>query len=113
MASPETASGTADSLTDPCAELSAAASTQCKGRIDDALCLFLRTHLCICKKESAQTASPELRRLDRLFAAEMVNVYRVFVNRKIDDKGWAELPWQWIKAFDLYLSDAPQLLVLA
>jgi hypothetical protein len=96
----------------PCSTLLVCAEEQCDGRASDALCIFLQTHLCVCRQESSLAASEQLKALNRAFAEKMVSVYTSF-KRRDDEKEALQLHPLWVNAFNLYLDDKPVVVVLA
>jgi hypothetical protein len=114
MKQPENASETANpNFNQHCLHLEHCAQEHCAGVKPDALCIFLRTHLCICRLESTGFATAELQELNGRFAEEMVNVYTRFKHRKTDGAGFYQLPETWNKAFDSLLNGDARLITLA
>ena len=94
-----------------CAQLKQCATEHCaSSHRRDAFCTFLKTHICICDRESRGNRSERLKRLNHNFAREMVEVYAIFKDRKnrVED-----LPYPWVKAFNAYQDKSNRLTVLA
>src|SRR5712691_1693614 len=96
-----------------CATLRACAEEHCDGRISDALCVFLQTHLCICDRESSSPHNtPALRALNDAFAEKMAEVSASYKLRS-DGNELKKLSTLWVDAFNAYLDRTPFVVVLA
>jgi hypothetical protein len=80
----------------PCANLEAKAALHCSVHSEqDAFCLFLRSHLCICEKARGHH-SPGIRSLNRLFVERILAVAARFDNHEPQDRR------AWTEAFAFY-----------
>lgn len=88
------------------------AEEHCEARNSDALCIFLRTHLCICEREASSHRTPSLKELNAAFAAKMAEIYNCYKLRANKEEA-AKMPPLWVAAFNSYMDGSPVLIVLA
>ena len=60
---------------DPCRELEELCRAHCAEHGDDALCLFMKTHLCVCRSVIIGKASRPILELNAKFVEKFIEVY--------------------------------------
>lgn len=89
---------------DPCGHLAEIVAATCAQRTQDALCIFLKTHICICLR-IVSANSPALKTLNDSLIRRFLTAYDAFKQHEPE-----KLPRLWLDAFAAYkrLPDSPK-----